>query len=91
MANMVDCKPCQTPMEINLKLGKDQGDPISDPTLYRRLVGSLIYLSSTRPDLAYAVQVGCSSLVRETLRSPLMPMQTMPVALILVALRLGGV
>lgn len=44
-------------MELNVKYKKDDGEPISDPTLYRRLVGSLIYLTMTRPNLSYAVQI----------------------------------
>ncbi|CAN1176981.1 Retrovirus-related Pol polyprotein from transposon TNT 1-94 [Linum perenne] len=52
-----DCTPCSTPMDVNVKLGKEMGDLEPDPALYRRLVGSLIYLTtSTRSDLAYAVQ-----------------------------------
>ncbi|CAN1787836.1 Retrovirus-related Pol polyprotein from transposon RE1 [Linum perenne] len=57
MANLEDCKSSPTPIELNLKLRKDDGDLLSDPSLYRRLVGSLIYLTSIRPDVAYAVQV----------------------------------
>ncbi|CAN0873749.1 Retrovirus-related Pol polyprotein from transposon TNT 1-94 [Linum grandiflorum] len=57
LARLSDCKPCATPMEVNLKLSKDDDGPLENPTLYRRLVGSLIYLTSTRPDLAYAVQI----------------------------------
>ncbi|CAN1239948.1 Retrovirus-related Pol polyprotein from transposon TNT 1-94, partial [Linum grandiflorum] len=56
-AGCAECSPCSTPMEMNLKLSKDEGEALSDPTFYRRLVGSLIYLVSTRPDVAYAVQV----------------------------------
>ncbi|GJT75747.1 ribonuclease H-like domain-containing protein [Tanacetum coccineum] len=42
------------------KLGLD-GDPVSDPILYRSLAGALQYLTFTRPDLSYAVQqAGCS-------------------------------
>ncbi|CAN1141195.1 Retrovirus-related Pol polyprotein from transposon TNT 1-94 [Linum perenne] len=52
-----DCSPCSTPMEANVKLSKEEGELVTDATLYRRLVGSLIYLTSTRPDLAYSVQV----------------------------------
>ncbi|GKB45096.1 ribonuclease H-like domain-containing protein [Tanacetum coccineum] len=40
------------------KLGSD-GDPVSNPTLYRSLVGALQYLTFTRPDLSYAVQQVC--------------------------------
>ncbi|CAN0876377.1 Retrovirus-related Pol polyprotein from transposon TNT 1-94 [Linum grandiflorum] len=51
------CTPVSTPMEVNLKLSREDGELLVEPTLYRKLVGSLIYLTSTRPDLAYAVQV----------------------------------
>ncbi|GJQ92522.1 putative reverse transcriptase domain-containing protein [Tanacetum coccineum] len=39
----------------NSKLSAD-GDPVSDPTLYRSLAGALRYLTFTRPDISYAVQ-----------------------------------
>eukprot|EP00257_Ricinus_communis_P023387 XP_015583359.1 uncharacterized protein LOC107262389 [Ricinus communis] len=44
-------------MEKNLKLTREDGVLISNPTLYHRLVGSLIYLTITRPDISFAVQV----------------------------------
>ena len=44
-------------MELNLKLQRDDGALIYDPTLYRRLMGSLIYLTITRPDISFVVQV----------------------------------
>ena len=46
-----------TPSEVNAKLRKDEGDLLVDPTVYRRLVGSLVYLTITRPDISYAVNV----------------------------------
>ncbi|XP_062109700.1 uncharacterized mitochondrial protein AtMg00810-like [Humulus lupulus] len=48
-------KPASTPMEPNLKLSKDKGAPIPDPTIYRSLIGKLIYLTITRPDISYVV------------------------------------
>lgn len=44
-----------TRMEANLKLRKNDGELISNPTLYRKLVGSLLYLTITRPNISYAV------------------------------------
>jgi hypothetical protein len=45
-----------TPMELNVKLRKEEGDLLADPSLYRKLVGSLVYLTITRPDISFAVQ-----------------------------------
>ena len=50
-------KTFATPIELNVKIGKDDGHPLSDPTLFRRLVGSLLYLTMTRPDISHAVQL----------------------------------
>uniref|UniRef100_A0A803Q579 peroxidase n=1 Tax=Cannabis sativa TaxID=3483 RepID=A0A803Q579_CANSA len=48
-------KPVSTPIEANLKLGLDEKEKLSDPTLYRRIVGKLQYLTMTRPDISYSV------------------------------------
>ncbi|KAK2993342.1 hypothetical protein RJ640_002711 [Escallonia rubra] len=45
----------ETPMEVNANLHMDEGEDIKDPTKYRQLIGSLIYLTLTRPDIAQAV------------------------------------
>lgn len=54
---MEQCKTAATPLQQNLKLSSDDGTKQVDATLYRQLVGSLIYLTTTRPDLAYSVSV----------------------------------
>nr|GEV46876.1 ribonuclease H-like domain-containing protein [Tanacetum cinerariifolium] len=43
-----------TPVDTESKLGAD-GTPVSNPTLYKILVGALHYLTFTRHDLSYAV------------------------------------
>lgn len=55
--NMEDCKPVKTPAEVNVKFEKSkEGDELVDETLYRSLIGSLLYLSKqTRPDIAWIV------------------------------------
>ncbi|GJS87134.1 ribonuclease H-like domain-containing protein [Tanacetum coccineum] len=57
-AQMLNCNPCRTPIDTEKKLGPE-GSPVTDPTLYRSLAGSLQYLTFTRPDLSYAVQQLC--------------------------------
>ncbi|KAH9672319.1 hypothetical protein KPL70_017676 [Citrus sinensis] len=52
---MNDCKPISTPVECGVKLSKhDEGEHI-DPTFFKSLVGSLRYLTCTRPDILYDV------------------------------------
>ena len=52
---MDQCKDVIVPLQQDLKLQNDDGSTEADATLYRHLVGSLIYLTTTRPDLSYAV------------------------------------
>ena len=54
-AGLTDSKIVDTPVELNAHLTPTRGKPLSNPSLYRRLVGSLVYLTVTRPDISYAV------------------------------------
>ena len=54
---MVDCKPADTPMIQNHGLQMRKEAKQADRGKYQRLVGKLIYLSHSRPDIAYAVGV----------------------------------
>ncbi|KAL2324867.1 hypothetical protein Fmac_023925 [Flemingia macrophylla] len=56
-SGMLGCKPCSTPMDSSLRLRQDDlSDLLDDPLSYRRLVGRLIYLTTTRPDIVFATQ-----------------------------------
>jgi hypothetical protein len=56
---MTNCRSMPTPMVMNLKkmnkASSESGE--IDPHLYRQLIGSLMYLVNTRPDIRYAVSV----------------------------------
>src|SRR5436190_16921293 len=56
-SSVSDSASCNTPMEQHLKLRHDDRSPLPHPTRYRELVGSLIYLAATRPDISQVVQV----------------------------------
>ncbi|CAL5340443.1 unnamed protein product [Camellia sinensis] len=52
---MLNCKPATTPMNINEKLQCEDGAEMADASRFRSLVGGLIYLTHTRPDIAFSV------------------------------------
>ena len=54
---MADCNPLSTPMEQNLKLTSKEGNEFEDATKYRQLVGSLIYLTTIRTNILFAVGI----------------------------------
>ena len=53
--NMFEAKPVATPMQTTPKLSLQSGNPITNVTEYRMVVGSLQYLAFTRPDISFAV------------------------------------
>ncbi|XP_061359687.1 uncharacterized mitochondrial protein AtMg00810-like [Gastrolobium bilobum] len=53
---LTGAKPVSTPMEATIRLSQNQGEPCHEPAAYRRLVGRLLYLTNTRPDISFAVQ-----------------------------------
>ena len=54
---MAEFKAAKSPFLFGIKLHEFGNSPMVDITLYRQLVGSLLYLTHTRPDLSYVVSV----------------------------------
>ncbi|CAH9106113.1 unnamed protein product [Cuscuta epithymum] len=54
---LMGAKPADFPMSQNHGLQLDDGPFFTDPERYRRLVGKLIYLTLTRPDISYSVHI----------------------------------
>lgn len=61
---MLKCKPSETPIQLGNKTKMLEGDPV-DKGSYQRLIGKLIYLSHTRPNIAFVV-----SLVSQYMHAP---------------------
>ena len=55
--NMIECNPLSTSMEQILKLKSKEGNEFEDATRYRHIVGSLIYLTTTRPNISFVVGI----------------------------------
>jgi hypothetical protein len=53
--DMIDCKFMSTPMETNLNLLDDTSSKIVDVTLYRKMIGLVMYLMNTRPEILFVV------------------------------------
>lgn len=64
---LLGAKPSPVPMELNHKLARAEG-PLANAQQYRRLVGRLIYLTNTRPNLGYAVHI-----LTQFMQKPLLP------------------
>ena len=54
---MKDCKPSKTPFLSGVKLEEADSSPMVNNKLYRQLIGCLLYLTHTRPEVSYAVSV----------------------------------
>ena len=53
--DMLECKSMATPMDTNLKLLADESSELVDVTQYKQIIGSLMYLTNTRPGICFAV------------------------------------
>jgi hypothetical protein len=63
--HMDKCKHVSTPLVVNEKLSKDDGGNSADASIYRSIIGSLLYLLATRPDIMFA-----ASLLSRFMHSP---------------------
>ena len=54
-SNMEEAKTMETPMSSSIKLDKDEKGKSIDSTMYRGIIGSLLYLIASRPDIMYSV------------------------------------
>ena len=57
MFNMAECRPAPFPFLLGINLEEGFSTPPMDCTIYRQLIGSLLYLTHSRPDICYAVNV----------------------------------
>eukprot|EP00253_Pinus_taeda_P005715 PITA_05715 len=55
--NMQECKVAITPTVMGLKLSKEDNNKEFNPSLYKSIVGSLMYLTATRPDIMFVVSL----------------------------------
>jgi hypothetical protein len=53
--NMAELKPVSTPMSSAASLGPDEDGEAVDQREYRSMIGSLLYLTTTRPDIQFVV------------------------------------
>ncbi|CAL2257264.1 unnamed protein product [Prunus armeniaca] len=65
-ATLHEANPCLTPVATGSQLSSLHGSPLSDPTEYRSLVGTLQYLTITRPDISFAVNQVCQFIHQPT-------------------------
>ncbi|CAN1342859.1 Retrovirus-related Pol polyprotein from transposon TNT 1-94 [Linum perenne] len=54
-SGMLACKPLLSPTEASGRMSINSGTLLNDPAVYRRLIGRLVYLCTSRPDICFAV------------------------------------
>ena len=54
---LTDTRTADTPLELHVKLRPSDGELLPDPTRYRQIVGQLVYLCTTRPDISHVVSI----------------------------------
>lgn len=67
-SGMLGCKPCDTPIESNHHMQANESYRLIDVSRYQRLVGKLIYLTLTKPDISYVVGVVSQFMLAPTTR-----------------------
>jgi hypothetical protein len=55
-AALADCKPCTSPVDLQVKLAADSGPPVQDTSQFQSIAGAPQYLTFTRPNIIYVVQ-----------------------------------
>ncbi|CAA7040479.1 unnamed protein product [Microthlaspi erraticum] len=65
----IEFKEARTPMSTTTKIGKDEDGEDVDVKLYRGMIGSLLYLTASRPDLCFSV--GVVLVIRPNQNSPI--------------------
>lgn len=53
---MRGCKPCKFPFPKGVRLSSEDNEVLIEPETYRSIIGRLLYLNLTRPDISYFVQ-----------------------------------
>ncbi|KAI0507224.1 hypothetical protein KFK09_013346 [Dendrobium nobile] len=65
-SGFASCKPAPTPMAPKPTSSSNGADLFHNPSLYRKLAGSLMYLTITRPDIAFATNHICQYMHQPT-------------------------